>query len=97
MSAPPGAVCDADGVCRLPGNGTTAGTEKNDDSSSSADGGLVPLPRTLRPLSVLEDESGKKLTPAKVFKGKVGVDAVGGEIEPRRGMQIASAAALGHT
>lgn len=68
MSAPVGAACDADGVCRLSKNGTTGvGTEKDDGTA----GGLVPLPKTLRPLSVLEDEAGNRLAPAEVFKGKV--------------------------
>lgn len=31
---------------------------------------LVPLPRNLRPLSVLEDEAGNKLEASGVFKNK---------------------------
>ena len=43
------------------------------DTTTGDDGtaGLVPLPRTLRPLGVLEDEAGSKLTAAGVFKNKV--------------------------
>lgn len=60
-SAPAGAVCDDKGVCTLPPRaGGSDGME-----------GMLPLPRTLRPLGVLEDEAGNKLEPAGVFKNKV--------------------------
>lgn len=60
-AGPAGAVCDpVTGVCRLP---TRAGT-----SVDAA--GLIPLPRTLRPLAVLEDEDGNAVDPS-LFKGKV--------------------------
>lgn len=58
-------VCDpSTGACQLP---PRAGTTADDGI-----GGLIPLPRALRPLSVLEDEAGNKLAPAGVFSGKVG-------------------------
>lgn len=63
-SAPAGAVCDDKGVCTLPPR--AAG--KDQDGTTE---GLVPLPRTLRQLGVLEDEAGNKLTAAGVFKHKV--------------------------
>lgn len=60
-AGPAGAVCDpVTGVCRLPAR---AGT-----SVDAA--GLIPLPRTLRPLAVLEDEDGNTVDPS-LFKGKV--------------------------
>lgn len=63
MSAPAGAVCDDKGVCTLPPRAAAG-----DDDGTQA---LVPLPRTLRPLGVLEDEAGTKLAAAGVFKNKV--------------------------
>lgn len=60
-AGPAGAVCDpVTGVCRLPAR---AGT-------SLDGGGLIPLPRTLRPLAALEDEDGNAVDPS-LFKGKV--------------------------
>lgn len=59
-----GEGCDpSTGACKLP---PRAGATADDGT-----GGLIPLPRTLRPLSVLEDEAGNKLAPAGVFNGKV--------------------------
>lgn len=61
-SNPAGAVCDpVTGVCRLPARAA----EKD-----GLGAGLFPLPRTLRPLAVLEDEAGNKVDPV-MFKGKV--------------------------
>lgn len=62
-SAPAGAVCDDKGVCKLPPRAAAG----DDDGPQ----GLVPLPRNLRPLGVLEDEAGTKLAAAGVFKSKV--------------------------
>lgn len=66
-SARAGAVCDDKGVCTLPPRASA----REDDGSE----GLVPLPRTLRPLGVLEDEAGNKLAAPGVFKSKVPICA----------------------
>lgn len=65
-TAPAGAVCDpVTGVCRMPPR-----TSKTEGMTP----GLVPLPKTLRPLEVMEDEDGNKIDP-EVFQGKVSVCA----------------------
>ncbi|CBJ26110.1 conserved unknown protein [Ectocarpus siliculosus] len=71
-----GAVCDPQGVCRMPARG---------DTGSAGEASLIPLPKALRPLSVLEDEAGHKLSPAAVFKGKmIGVYVSAGWCPPCR-------------
>lgn len=63
-TAAPGAVCDpVTGVCRLPPRAELGG--------DGATARRAPLPKTLQPLEVLEDEQGNKLDPSAVFKGKV--------------------------
>lgn len=63
-SAPVGAVCDDKAVCKLPPRAAA-----RDDGVEA----LVPLPRTLRPLDVLEDEAGNKLATPGVFENKVSI------------------------
>eukprot|EP00903_Cladosiphon_okamuranus_P013920 g12948.t1 len=77
-TAPAGAVCDKNGVCKLPPRASAgAGADEAE--------GLIPLPRTLRPLSVLEDEVGTKLAAAGIFKNKmIGVYVSAGWCPPCR-------------
>eukprot|EP00752_Nemacystus_decipiens_P009897 g8830.t1 len=72
---------DGSGVCTLPPRAAAA-----DDDGTQA---LVPLPRTLRPLGVLEDEAGTKLAAAGVFKNKmIGVYVSAGWCPPCRAFSL---------